>query len=85
MVIKKSGLAICTAASVLALSACGNGDQRLCTEANWYQTGVHHAQQGFDNRLARLESICAAIGVKPNAAEYTRGYLAGPTLPRLNL
>ena len=74
MVIKKSGLAICAAASVLALSACGNGDQRLCTEANWYQTGVHHAQQGFDN-----------IGVKPNAAEYTRGYLAGPTLPRLNL
>ena len=69
----------------LVLSACGDGDQRLCTEANWYQTGVYHAQQGYENRLARLEGICSEIGIMPNGAEYNRGYATGPTLPRLQL
>ena len=45
----KQGLAItAAAASALVLVACGSGDQRLCTEANWYQTGVYHAQQGYE-------------------------------------
>lgn len=79
-------LAIGAAASgILALAACGGGDQRLCTEANWYQTGVYHAQQGYENRLAKLQNICADIGITPQASEYTRGYAAGPTLPRLQL
>jgi hypothetical protein len=69
--------------ALLALAACGGGDQRLCNEANWYQTGVHHAQQGYENRLERLQGICAEIGITPNASEYNRGYQVGPTLPRL--
>lgn len=82
----KQGLAItAAAASALILVACGSGDQRLCTEANWYQTGVYHAQQGYENRLEKLQNICADIGITPNASEYSRGYLAGPTLPRLQL
>lgn len=82
----KRGLAlITTITAAMTLAACGNGDQRLCTEANWYQTGVYHAQQGYENRLERLQGICAEIGITPNASEYSRGYLAGPTLPRLQL
>ena len=80
----KKFLSLGLASTVLfALSACGGGDQRLCTEANWYQTGVHHAQQGYENRLVRLQDICAEIGITPNASEYNRGYQTGPTLPRL--
>ena len=73
------------ASAALALAACGDGDQRLCTEANWYQTGVYHSQQGYENRLERLQGICSEIGIVPNGAEYNRGYAAGPTLPRLQL
>ena len=86
MGILKQGLALAAAAaSALALAACGNGDQRLCTEANWYQTGVYHAQQGYENRLEKLQGICAEIGITPNASEYSRGYMAGPSMPRLQL
>jgi len=86
MGILKQGLAItAAAASALVLVACGNGDQRLCTEANWYQTGVYHAQQGYENRLEKLQGICAEIGITPNASEYSRGYMAGPSVPRLQL
>lgn len=85
MMVKK-GLGFGVMATVvLALAACGEGDQRLCTEANWYQTGVFHAQQGYENRLERLQGICSEIGILPNSAEYNRGYAAGPTLPRLQL
>ncbi len=80
---KLSGFALVGAAA-LALAACGPGDQRLCTEANWYQTGVHHAQQGWENRYRHLEEICAKIGVIRDAVEYDRGYQDGPTLPRLS-
>ena len=73
-----SGFAAASAVA-LTLAACGSGDQRLCTDANWYQTGVHHAQQGLENRYTQL----TAIGVTPNAIEYDRGYQDGPTLPRL--
>lgn len=86
MGILKQGFALAAAAaSALALAACGNGDQRLCTEANWYQTGVYHAQQGYENRLEKLQGICAEIGITPNASEYSRGYMAGPSMPRLQL
>lgn len=77
-----SGFAAASAVA-LTLAACGSGDQRLCTDANWYQTGVHHAQQGLENRYTQLADICDAIGVIPNAIEYDRGYQDGPTLPRL--
>ena len=82
----KKGLTFGAAATaVLALAACGGGDQRLCTEANWYQTGVYHAQPGYENRLEKLQGICADIGIVPQASEYSRGYAQGPTLPRLQL
>lgn len=82
----KKGLTFGAAATaVLALAACGGGDQRLCTEANWYQTGVYHAQQGYENRLEKLQGICADIGIVPQASEYSRGHAQGPTLPRLQL
>ena len=77
-----SGFAAASAVA-LTLAACGSGDQRLCTGANWYQTGVHHAQQGLENRYTQLADICDAIGVIPNAIEYDRGFQDGPTLPRL--
>jgi hypothetical protein len=83
-IMQKGGL-LGVIAGFLALSACDSGDQRLCTEANWYQTGVFHAQQGYENRLPKLQSICSEIGITPDAAEYTRGYISGPNLPRLNL
>ena len=82
-IVKKLSAIAAASAAALSLAACGAGDQRLCTEANCYQTGVHHAQQGLENRYTELAEICAAIGVTPNALEYGRGYQAGPTLPRL--
>jgi hypothetical protein len=48
--VKKLSAIAAASAAALSLAACGAGDQRLCTEANWYQTGVHHAQQGLENR-----------------------------------
>ena len=80
---KKSLAALTLLSGSVALAACGDGDQRLCTEANWYQTGVYHAQQGYEPRIERLQGICANIGIVPNSAEYLRGYQSGPSMPRL--
>jgi len=63
----------------LALAGCATTPDDLaeCQGADWYRIGDRDGQAGRNSQLEARSAQCASLGVKPDAAQYEKGWSAG--------
>ena len=72
----KPALLIALACASLACG-CASFGPEACAKTDWYRQGYVDGSRSWYSLIDQHESRCAAAGVKPDAAQYQRGWEQG--------
>jgi Protein of unknown function (DUF2799) len=65
-------------ACVLLAGGCaGSTSEERCAHTDWYQQGYMDGRRTWYSRIDEHTARCAASGVKPDAAQYQKGWADG--------
>jgi Protein of unknown function (DUF2799) len=59
---------------LLAAGCAGTGGPNDCAKTDWYRQGYADGWRTWYSRIDEHVSRCSAAGVKPDAAQYQRGW-----------
>lgn len=61
----------------LLLAGCASVGPGACAATDWYQQGYMDGRRTWYSRIDEHTARCAASGIKPDAAQYQKGWDSG--------
>lgn len=74
---KMSSAVVLAFACVLLAAGCAGSTAESCASVDWYRQGYTDGSRTWYSLIDQHTSRCGAFGVKPDAAQYDKGFQDG--------